>query len=506
MSLAVHQGDDLSDDDLGPDIATSDSRGSDSSDDSNDLDEMRNVLQVPGPSAEAHELRKALAIAQKAYADARTELRSVRKELAVLSSALPARKRNRVLNRTETLDSSIAKEAKKYVMLYHFWVTDRVFPTTFKPNVDPRSPSRWSSPEAKIEGMVAELYNLIPKSLHESMEQYPRFGSVFTSALGQERSNILKAIKDSASLIFAQYNLDPSVLSTQDPSKQTDPRFRSLLMKDDKYTRLAPILFKNHEALVPDGFLKSPIIISIIRVLVFGKASLSNQKRGRPKARGQRLGLTSATEGLVAGAAILARFLLSADPELGAVGAVTGIPYRDDFDFYLQRLFKRSTWAIDVMDNVNREVFGTKSKLSISEDLPDVVSNPPARTWEDDFLDEMEDDTVASASMPSTSAMNLSRPPSHPLVSTPSTPPSPLSDDTVSAVAQLQVEVGQLSVSNTRATLPESASASGHLNPRSRRISPHPADPPKSTSADPVQPEPTKRTTRGRSTKSKGKK
>ncbi|KAI6103320.1 hypothetical protein EDD16DRAFT_1515303 [Pisolithus croceorrhizus] len=412
MPLAVHQDNNLSDDDLNPGNVSSDGRDSDSSNNTSDLDKMRNVLQVPGPSAEAHKLHKALAIAQKAYADAHIELCSIQKELAVLSSAIPACKCNCILNKTETLDSSIAKEAKKYVMLYHFWVADGVFPTTFKPDVNPCSPSCWNLPKAKV--------------------------------------------KDSTSLIFAQYNLDPSILATQDPSKQTDPKFQLLLMKDDKYTQLAPILFKNHEVLVPDGFLKSPIIVSIIHVLIFGKASLSNQTWGQPKARGQHLELTSVTKGLVAGAATLACFLLLADPELGAVGAMMGIPYHDDFDFYLQHLFKCSTWAIDVMDNTNQEVFGTKSKL-ISKDLPDVVSNLPAHTWEDNFLDEMENDTIASASMPLTNTMNLSHSPSPPLVSTLSILPSPLSDDTatnvsasvtqtqgnpvtVSAVSQLQVK------------------------------------------------------------------
>ncbi|KIK25417.1 hypothetical protein PISMIDRAFT_96900, partial [Pisolithus microcarpus 441] len=86
------------------------------------------------------------------------------------------------LNRTETLNSSITKEAKKYIMLYHFWVTDHVFPMTFKPNVNPCSPSCWSLPKAKIEGMATELYNFIPKSLHESVEQYPHFGIVICSS------------------------------------------------------------------------------------------------------------------------------------------------------------------------------------------------------------------------------------------------------------------------------------------------------------------------------------
>ncbi|KAI6038374.1 hypothetical protein EDC04DRAFT_2896396 [Pisolithus marmoratus] len=418
------QDDDHSDDDFDLDSVGQDSNNNDG----NDLDEMRRVLQVPGPSAEAYELHKALAIAQKAYADVHTELQSVWKELTALSSAIPDHKHNCMLNKTETLDSSITKEAKKYLLLYHFWVADGVFPMTLKPNVDPCSPSHWDSPMAKMEGMTAELYSIIPESLHKSMEQHSCFGS-FTSALGQEQSNVLKCIKDAASLNFAQYNLNLSMLSTQDACKQMDPKFQVLLTKNNEYTQLDPILFKNHEVLVPDEFLKCPVIVLIICVLMSGKASLSNQKQGQPKARGQQLGLTSTTEGLIAGAAILACFLLSANPALGAVGVVMGIPYCDDFNFYLQHLFKHINWAIDVMDGINQEVFSMKSKLT-GNNLPDAVSDPALHTWEDDFLDEMENGMTALASVPPTNAMNI--PPSHspPPPSSPlPLPPSPISDD-----------------------------------------------------------------------------
>ncbi|KAI6043239.1 hypothetical protein EDC04DRAFT_2891057 [Pisolithus marmoratus] len=88
--------DDHSDDNFDLDSVGQDSDG----DDSNDLDEMRRVMQVPGPHAEAHELCKALAIAQKAYVDALTELCSIQKELTALSSAIPTHKHNHMLNKT----------------------------------------------------------------------------------------------------------------------------------------------------------------------------------------------------------------------------------------------------------------------------------------------------------------------------------------------------------------------------------------------------------------------
>ncbi|KAI6039521.1 hypothetical protein EDC04DRAFT_2895200 [Pisolithus marmoratus] len=219
---------------------------------------------------------------------------------------------------------------------------------------------------------------------------------------------------------------------------------------------------------------------------------------------------------------IKACFLLSANPELGAVGVVMGIPYHNDFDFYLQHLFKHMNWTIDDMDGINQEVFSMKSKLT-SNNLPDAVSDPAPCTWEDDFLDEMENGTTALASVLPTNAMNI--PHSHsppPPPSLPPSPPSPINDEmganmsnsrsstqgnsiTMSAISRLQVEVSQLSVSNACGALPKSALASANHVSTSQRISPLPAHPAESMSTGLAQPEPVKRRMCGRPTKLKAK-
>jgi hypothetical protein len=45
-----------------------------------------------------------------------------------------------------------------------------------------------------------------------------------------------------------------------------------------------------------------------------------------------------------------ARFLLTHDAELTAIGAETKIEYQKDYDFYLECLFKGTPWAISVME------------------------------------------------------------------------------------------------------------------------------------------------------------
>jgi hypothetical protein len=111
----------------------------------------------------------------------RSELRALKKDYAALQAAVPACSRNKVLKKTSALDSQITRAGKKYAMFHYFWVMNGLFPTTPQPNVSPRSDTRWASPEAKLNGAMAELYHCVPKSLHKAMETYSQFGPLVCS-------------------------------------------------------------------------------------------------------------------------------------------------------------------------------------------------------------------------------------------------------------------------------------------------------------------------------------
>lgn len=121
---------------------------------------------------------QALETAQQAYNTLRVEFRALKKDYLALSATVPARSRNRTLKKTSVLDTKITTQGKTYALFYHFWVIPGVFPTTPQPDVDPRSPMCWSSPEAKLNGAMAELYRCVPKDLHKSMEKYTPFDSL----------------------------------------------------------------------------------------------------------------------------------------------------------------------------------------------------------------------------------------------------------------------------------------------------------------------------------------
>ncbi|KAG1830268.1 hypothetical protein DFJ58DRAFT_737036 [Suillus subalutaceus] len=351
---------------------------------------------------------------------------------------------------------------------------------------------------------MAELYQCIPKALHKPMETYPQFGSVFRAAVSSKRSNILHSLKDCTGLIFSTLKLDPTVFTDEPAKKKENAQLLTLLKKDvgaEKYTRLAPILFMDPSALVPDNFLKTPVMAKVRDVFSLlssstliltpslrsseskssGRLSLSGKTKGHPKARGQRWSTQCVTEGLIAGAAIVARFLLTHDQELTATGPATKIDYAQDFDFYLERLFKRSPWATSVINYYNQEVFGTSSVLATSGTATLPSASQP-HTWEDDFLQQLED-PASAPQLPSSTSSHITYAPTSMSISNPGGPATTMQ-------LQLEVDIGQLSLDAARTDLPPSASSGkgGRVSAAQRRAIAQAAQTPVDSDVVPVIP------------------
>ncbi|KIJ59111.1 hypothetical protein HYDPIDRAFT_33508 [Hydnomerulius pinastri MD-312] len=480
-----------------------DEEGQESGEDSpdSDFEQVRRVMNVPGPTAENHELRKALAIAQKAYTDTRAELRETKKKLFELSSAVSTKKRGGSANPLSTLDRNIVCKAKKWVLFYHFWLPDGVFSTTRKPGIDPCSPSHFDSPENRRDGAIAELYQMVPNKMHGSMETYSQFNSIFRNAAGTQRSSILKGIKDFVAVIFAEHKLDPTLFIDQDSPRKKENQDLLRLLKHDSvgnYECMAPVLYKDPQEMLLSDFLKSPVLVRIARVLIFGKSVLSQKKRGCPPGRGQRMGIQSVTEGLITGSAILACFVLSHDPELSLTRVHTGINYQDDYDYYLEVLFECNNWALEVMDLYNREVFGKDAESTSnlnSTSAPTSTADSRRSTRKGKFLEALKNSQPPPAQAPnitisSTLTATATSPPRSPesapegiaanaqVSSTLSINPGPVQSVALSTTSQLQLGLGQMSISGSGGDMRQVTSQSGSRKPSSRRPKPAAAQPP----------------------------
>ncbi|KAI5996911.1 hypothetical protein F5J12DRAFT_896047 [Pisolithus orientalis] len=363
----------------------------DSSDSGSDLEQMQRALHVPGPTADVQELRKALSFVQEAYFEMRNELRSVRRDYVALQATVPARSRNHTTKAPSELDKSIAKAAKKYMMFYNFWIDDSIFPTIRKPNIDPRSPMRWSSPQAMADGTVEELYEAVPKELHKQMETYQAFKTVFRHHVNTEHSNLLKAVKDSASIVFSSLKLPVDIFSESLQDSKATSKDLLILLKlpenvelNDKYERLAPVLFTDPHNMTSDMIFKSVVLVKMARLLLKGKSSLlGTKKRGGPKPRGEIMKVNSITEGMIASFTVMARYLLTHDTELNVEGNHTKIRYHDDFNFYVRLLFKHNKWSREVMQFFNDDLFGPQPPHQPLQFEPTHLA-PQPHNWEDD--------------------------------------------------------------------------------------------------------------------------
>ncbi|KAG9310683.1 hypothetical protein JVU11DRAFT_9278 [Chiua virens] len=445
-----------------------------------DLEQVMSALRVPGPGAEMAELRKALALCQRTLT-----------AIQALKAALPPNKCKAILNKSDSLNETTGRVAKKFALLYRLWVIEGLFPITSNSDVDLFSAGRRASPDAKRDAVIAELFMITPNLGSAQRDDYIQ-GFRFCVLRRPEPGEIQYTPGH-------QGSISDATIFTSLARKGDDPEMKRLSMEDGTYHRLSPFLFADPNQMTPDGFLRNPVLVNIIRLLLFGKASLTKEKaRGGPKARGQIHNFQSVTEGLIATAAIFflleARYLLTPDPKLQAVGSETKISYEADYDFYLERLLKRSDWAIKTINFFNTGIFGSKKDSNLSTE-PTVLS-APSRTWEDDFLDDLDNAQAELAVQVPTSASSITQPttntisahgqpslsfhhgspthspqpsPTHsPVHSSPShspvhplLPPPPtlttsmasihnhLSAASMSSVSKLQVDVGQMSINST---------------------------------------------------------
>lgn len=66
-------------------------------------------------------------------------------------------------------------------------------------------------------------------------------------------------------MIFSSLKLDPTVFTAGPTEKKENDQLLALLKKpgEDEYIHLAPVLFTNPSVIVPDDFLKTPIMVKV---------------------------------------------------------------------------------------------------------------------------------------------------------------------------------------------------------------------------------------------------
>ncbi|KAG8221793.1 hypothetical protein J3R82DRAFT_2121 [Butyriboletus roseoflavus] len=185
----------------------------------------------------------------------------------------------------------------KFSMTHCFWVNPGIFSLMMNPNVDLNCAECWLSPLSTEDTMKTELYQFVPSDLHPLMA-HKTFRNLTI------HSESVSDVKGSARSIFGLN----AKFFIRGYSWFDKPRCQELLLDANaKYTKFTPVLFPDPNNLCKDLFLKtaSLAVQKILKVMLFGKSSLSGQNTSGPRPKGQIWELWSTTAGMIAAAGIL---------------------------------------------------------------------------------------------------------------------------------------------------------------------------------------------------------
>jgi len=120
-----------------------------------------------------------------AYGNLHARLNALEKQYDLLASTsrLPKAAKGGDV-KTISAHNRISVIAKKYVICYHFWIPDNMFPVGQKPDIDPRSLTRFSSSESIVACARAELFTIVNDDEDDKklLRTYASFGRVVCSS------------------------------------------------------------------------------------------------------------------------------------------------------------------------------------------------------------------------------------------------------------------------------------------------------------------------------------
>ncbi|KAG6374271.1 hypothetical protein JVT61DRAFT_4292 [Boletus reticuloceps] len=292
------------------------------------------------------------------------------------------------------LDTFITNMVKKYALLYHLWVPSGIFPLcAFPANFNFNDPRRFQSSEARTAAYGAEIYLMLPVTLQKPVTKYEQFEHLI------KRANILKPLKDSVVQLFTHLSpaLDPAAIGDWRKCMGNHTFLslhkRNLQNPDDPYTPLAPILFQDPKNMDIQGLFKNKTLTQMACLLFNGKGILTGKKCGGPPGRGKKLGATTTSDGMIAACCTITRYLLSGDKEFSFTGNHTGIPYKKDFEYYVEMLQKPANreWALGVTNHFNDAIFGTGQKVQQQPDkaIAEIEDPTEVQSWENNIMAQL---------------------------------------------------------------------------------------------------------------------
>lgn len=114
----------------------------------------------------------------------RKEIRKLKLEIAILhrkhAKNLTKGKKKKEVKSTN--DQRISLHARKFCVMNEIFVPEAAF-LTADPNFDPMDPDRYTSEDLIRKGVIAELFEEVPKNLHDKMQESGTFRDMVSTVV-----------------------------------------------------------------------------------------------------------------------------------------------------------------------------------------------------------------------------------------------------------------------------------------------------------------------------------
>ncbi|KAK7059890.1 hypothetical protein R3P38DRAFT_3168345 [Favolaschia claudopus] len=231
-----------------------------------------------------------------------------------------------------------------------------------------------------------KLYAFIPERFHSLLDYkiYSSFAKDFVHEHSEGRSAVIKVIRKALPTILNLKDypgVDHALLVGASSDRSKCPALVKLLKfpNDKKPSVYPPIFFPSSTQNMLEVF-TGHIVKDIHKIMFYGPGCLTSGAKPASNSNGIKLNL-QVNEASVAAAAILARFVLSADKQWASTGLVSKIEYEKDYRTYCQMLIKNKDKA-----HVQRIMKAIRSYV-----LEGVDRNHVADDEDDNGTDEISD-------------------------------------------------------------------------------------------------------------------
>ncbi|KAJ7687005.1 hypothetical protein B0H17DRAFT_1136513 [Mycena rosella] len=199
-------------------------------------------------------------------------------------------------------------------------------------------------PANKTQGALRDIYAVVPEDYRDAKDFNDWIPAAFLHGMSDQRSFTVNRLRSHPDL----FDCTTKQLSSQEGRRE----FRKLIgyrptkKNPDKFyydSTNVPILHKDYaEKYDPAKFFLHENLFITHAAITRGPATAAAMKSGHPPPKVQSVtnlwGLRRTEPGMVAAAAVWLRYVYSVDDTFGPTGAVSGIEWQEDFEYYLQLL------------------------------------------------------------------------------------------------------------------------------------------------------------------------